>query len=142
MIAQFSLDRITKSPAVFDRKKLDWLNGEYLFALPTDQRVEYFTKMVTGVLTRERYLAEDEVARAKGLIDQILLVIIESKIGVVESKSESKDKASLLNLARLIFEYDGARVVRNESTQLVLEDPLAREILVEFVRGRLSLNPH
>ncbi|MGA2984988.1 MAG: glutamate--tRNA ligase [Terriglobia bacterium] len=134
MIAQFSLDRITKSPAVFDRKKLDWLNGEYLFALPTDQRVEYFTKMVTGVLTRERYLAEDEVARAKGLIDQILLVIIESKIGVVESKSESKDKASLLDLARLIFEYDGARVVRNESTRLVLEDPLAREILVEFVR--------
>jgi glutamyl-tRNA synthetase/nondiscriminating glutamyl-tRNA synthetase len=123
MIAQFSLDRITKSPAGFDRKKLDWLNGEYLFALPNDERVEYFRKMVTGVLTHERYLADDEVARAKGLIDEILPVII-----------ESKGKASPGDLARLIFDYDGASVVRNESTRIVLADPGAREILVEFIR--------
>jgi glutamyl-tRNA synthetase/nondiscriminating glutamyl-tRNA synthetase len=79
--------------------------------------------MVTGVLMREGCLAEDEVARAKGLIDEILLVII-----------ESKGKASLTALARLIFDYDGASVVRNESTQRMLEDPVAREILREFIR--------
>jgi len=124
MIAQFSLDRITKAPAVFDRKKLDWLNGEYLFALPERGRVEYFEKMVTDALTHgEKYLAEDEVGIAKELIDEILLIIW-----------ESKNKASLDNLFRLIFDHDGASVVRNESTQRVLEDPVAREILREFTR--------
>ncbi len=124
MIAQFSLDRITKSPAVFDQKKLEWLNAEYLFALPTGERVEYFEKMVTDKLTHgEKYLAEDEVGIAKKLIDEILVVIF-----------ESKNKASLDNLFRLIFDYDGVSVVCHESTQRMLEDPIAREILGEFTR--------
>jgi glutamyl/glutaminyl-tRNA synthetase len=134
MIAQFSLERITKSPAVFDPQKLNWLNGEYIFALPNDERRDYFSKVVTRVLVRNKYLADDEVDLAKGLIDEILLVIIESKIGTAESKTDNKDKASLLDLARLIFDYDGAAVVRNETTRPVLDDPVAREVLVEFVR--------
>lgn len=32
----FSLDRITKSPAVFDKTKLGWMNGQHLRALPED----------------------------------------------------------------------------------------------------------
>ena len=37
LIEAFSLDRITKSPAVFDMKKLRWINGQHLRALPTEQ---------------------------------------------------------------------------------------------------------
>ena len=33
----FSLDRVTKSPAVFDMKKLRWVNGQHLRALPPDE---------------------------------------------------------------------------------------------------------
>jgi len=33
---QFSLNRVSKSPAVFDRDKLRWLNAQYLRALSTD----------------------------------------------------------------------------------------------------------
>ncbi len=32
----FTLDRITKSPAVFDKTKLSWMNGQHLRALPED----------------------------------------------------------------------------------------------------------
>ena len=32
--AKFSLERITKSAAVFDKTKLAWMNGQYLRALP------------------------------------------------------------------------------------------------------------
>ncbi len=123
MIAQFSLDRITKSPAVFDRKKLDWLNGEYLFALPPNERREYFLKMVTGVLIQEGYLTEDELNRAGDFIGEILLVII-----------ESKGKANLSDLARMIFEYDGRIVAARENTRLTLEDAAAKEILIDFIR--------
>ena len=37
LIERFTLDRITKSPAVFDFQKLEWLNGEHLRALPPDR---------------------------------------------------------------------------------------------------------
>lgn len=32
----FTIDRITKSPAVFDKVKLSWMNGQHLRALPVD----------------------------------------------------------------------------------------------------------
>lgn len=34
---KFSLDRVTKSGAVFDRTKLAWMNGQHLKLLPHDQ---------------------------------------------------------------------------------------------------------
>lgn len=32
----FELERITKSPAVFDKTKLGWMNGQHLRALPVE----------------------------------------------------------------------------------------------------------
>jgi glutamyl-tRNA synthetase len=37
LVAQFDLDGIARSPAVFDRKKLDWMNGEYIRALSPEE---------------------------------------------------------------------------------------------------------
>jgi glutamyl-tRNA synthetase len=36
LIERFSFDRVLSSPATFDYKKLDWMNGVYLRALPSD----------------------------------------------------------------------------------------------------------
>jgi glutamyl-tRNA synthetase len=33
-IEHFSLDRVNAAPAVFDRQKFEWLNGQYIHALP------------------------------------------------------------------------------------------------------------
>jgi glutamyl-tRNA synthetase len=33
LIAQFSLDRVNSAPAVFDRQKLEWMNGQYIHAM-------------------------------------------------------------------------------------------------------------
>ena len=38
--ANFSLDRISKNPAIFDVEKLDWMNGFYLREMPAEQFVE------------------------------------------------------------------------------------------------------
>ena len=37
LIERFSFDRVQPSPATFDYKKLDWMNGVYLRALPLDE---------------------------------------------------------------------------------------------------------
>jgi len=36
-VRHFSLDRLLKSPAVFNSEKLDWMNGEYMRALPDEE---------------------------------------------------------------------------------------------------------
>ena len=40
MIALFSLEGIQKKPAVFDTTKLEWMNGQYLSALPADELLD------------------------------------------------------------------------------------------------------
>lgn len=40
MIRLFSLDGIQKKAAVFDTTKLEWMNGQYLSALPADELLE------------------------------------------------------------------------------------------------------
>src|SRR5689334_8345796 len=46
LVKLFSLDRVSKNPAVFDEQKLRWMNGRYLRELPLDEvtrRLEQFT---------------------------------------------------------------------------------------------------
>ncbi len=40
LIEQFSLERVGRSAAIFDEKKLRWLNGRYMRELPLDDYVE------------------------------------------------------------------------------------------------------
>jgi glutamyl-tRNA synthetase len=37
LVEQFELSNVHKAGAVFDRKKLDWLNGEYIKKMPVDE---------------------------------------------------------------------------------------------------------
>ncbi|MCL2677427.1 MAG: glutamate--tRNA ligase [Clostridiales bacterium] len=53
---QFSLDRVCKSPAVFDIKKLRWLNGQYLRALPQAEIAAALRPFLTGDWPEERLL--------------------------------------------------------------------------------------
>src|SRR5436305_735138 len=40
LVERFDLDRVVPSPATFDYRKLDWMNGVYLRALPQDEYAE------------------------------------------------------------------------------------------------------
>ena len=40
LVARFDLDHVTHSAAVFDHKKLDWINGEWIRRLPDDELVQ------------------------------------------------------------------------------------------------------
>ncbi|AGK99918.1 glutamate--tRNA ligase [Desulfoscipio gibsoniae] len=60
---QFSLERVSKSPAVFDLEKLNWLNGSYIRHSPMDRLAE----LALPYLQKAGYLpgAVDEVVREK-----------------------------------------------------------------------------
>lgn len=52
---RFSLERVSKSPAVFDLEKLNWLNGYYIRHSP----VERIAELAVPYLQRAGYLPED-----------------------------------------------------------------------------------
>ncbi len=59
----FSLDRVSKNPAIFNYEKLDWMNGEYFRALPLPVR----TEMVAAYLRKTGALPDSALEDAKSL---------------------------------------------------------------------------
>ena len=52
LVERFTLDRVTKSPAVFDYEKLDWLNGVYLRALSSDAYADELVRWLARLRLR------------------------------------------------------------------------------------------
>ncbi|MGI6361492.1 MAG: glutamate--tRNA ligase [Bacillota bacterium] len=53
---QFSLERVSKSPAVFDVKKLRWINSQYLRKLPLEQIAEGIKPFLPATWSTEKVL--------------------------------------------------------------------------------------
>jgi len=59
LVERFTLDRVGASPAIFDFKKLEWMNGVYLRALPAE---EYADRLV-AYLREQGYDWDDQLVR-------------------------------------------------------------------------------
>jgi len=57
LIAEFSLERVARSPAVFDRDKLNWVNRQYLRSADNDR----MTRLSVPYLVKAGYLKEEQV---------------------------------------------------------------------------------
>ncbi len=73
LVERFSLERVGSSPATFDYAKLDWMNGQYLRALPPD---EFAGRLVAYLRERGYEWPEDRVRAAA--------MIVQEKIGRLE----------------------------------------------------------
>ncbi|MBF0408566.1 MAG: glutamate--tRNA ligase [Candidatus Riflebacteria bacterium] len=60
---KFSLDRISKSPAVFDQAKLRWMNGNYIRALPADELERMITTRLVAAFPDEPRVKESEFVK-------------------------------------------------------------------------------
>lgn len=125
MIAQFSLERVNKSPAVFDQVKLNWLNADYVYRLPDKEKLEYFRELVTQPLFDKGYLKQSELTVAQDFIDYVLVRIV--------AESKRADPKELTALFSIIFDYDASTIVSGEETQHVAELEGARNVLQVFI---------
>ena len=50
IVAAFTLERVTPSAAIFDEKKLEWLNGEWIRRLTLDELVDRLAPFVAARL--------------------------------------------------------------------------------------------
>lgn len=60
-IAAFDLTDVAKNPAIFDTTKLEWMNGEYIRALPTEDFVARSKSHIVAGIGRELNDAEWEM---------------------------------------------------------------------------------
>jgi glutamyl-tRNA synthetase len=67
LIERFSLERVGKSPAVFDYAKLQWLNGEYLRAMSAE---DYADALVTYLREQGHVWDESRVRAAAPLVQE------------------------------------------------------------------------
>jgi glutamyl-tRNA synthetase len=74
LIERFTLERVSRSPGVFDAEKLEWLNGEHLRALPPETFAEELQRFL---VTTSSPLASQpgRVAEAAPLVQEKMRVL-------------------------------------------------------------------
>ncbi len=119
LMRQFSLEHITKSPAVFDQEKLNWLNRHYLKESPRRRLAELSVPM----LGKAGYLRESVSEMALDWLELVLDAVLKNLDYLGQLPSATK----------LIFEYSAESVARGEETRHVVEESASREVLKAFI---------
>ena len=83
LIRQFSFDHVSKSGAIFDREKLDWVNGHYIRALA----VEDLAERIKPYLVKAGFISEDIDSERLNLITSTFQESISKLSEVVEQSS-------------------------------------------------------
>lgn len=116
LIAEFDIDRVQQSGAVFNEEKLDWLNREHIKAMPIAEvaalAAPFFAKQ--NIVVRDEALLERviavQIARAKTLEDLATASAFffavpeyEPKLLIWKDNSTLKEVAEVLSAARVVI---------------------------------------
>lgn len=110
IVSRFDLGAVTHAAAVFDLKKLEWMNGEYLRALPLDE-----------LITRMRPEAEELFAEA---FDESLF-----EAAVALGQERAVTTAALLEQMDFLFVADDAFTIADESWEKLAATERVAEVL-------------
>jgi glutamyl-tRNA synthetase/nondiscriminating glutamyl-tRNA synthetase len=119
LVKQFSLDHITKSPAVFDNDKLNWLNRHYMKECPPRRLAE----LAAPVLAAAGYVAAQPEPEVLAWIERVLEAVLKN-ISLLSQLPEA---------VKIIFEFDAPRAVTTAEFQELLASPAALEVLKAFI---------
>ncbi len=121
---QFSLDHITKSPAIFDWDKMRWLNRHYMKQTP----LPYLAALSQPFLAEAGYISQEADDRALAWLERVLDAVLKN-VGQLDQ---------LPSAAKLIFEYDASAILRRDETRGVAEEEGARAVLEAFIPAILA----
>jgi glutamyl-tRNA synthetase/nondiscriminating glutamyl-tRNA synthetase len=114
LVEQFSLEHITKSPAVFDQEKLEWLNRHYMKACVPRRLAELAVPFLLSAGYLDAHPGPDVLAWLERVLDAVL-----KNISSLEQ---------LPGAAHIIFEYDARKAA--QELELLAN---ARAVLKAFV---------
>jgi nondiscriminating glutamyl-tRNA synthetase len=113
-IENFSLETVNPAPAVFDPQKFEWLNGQYIHALPPQSLREL---LVT------RLAAAGWIAERSEEIDGWLDDLVEMARKKVSRLSE------FTQVLRFVFQFDAEAAVADPDNRPLLVDPRPRALI-------------
>jgi len=113
LIEKFSLERVSKNPAVFDIQKLEWMNGVYIRELPLEELFE----VALPFWRKAGFLSEEISPEMKEYALRILR----------ELQSRLKLVADVVDLSRYFFVDDYPYL--EEIVEKILTKPQTEEIL-------------
>ena len=120
---KFSLEKVTRSPAVFDTAKLDWMNGQYIRQLSVDE----LTERLLPFWRAAGLLADGDDGGERDRLKAIAAVCQERLVKLVE----------IVELTDFFFknvEYDPAavdKVLQKEGAAAALEAAAAKLALID-----------
>lgn len=120
LIREFSLKRVTPSPAVFDMEKLNWLNRHYIKSLSADALLE----AASPFFIRAGYLPEGPSDELKQWFKRVLELLAP----YVDRFEQLPEKA------RLLFHLDAKAAVSNPDNAEVVAAPNTPAVWREFAR--------
>ncbi len=114
LVANFSLDRVSKNPAVFDAEKLEWMNGVYL----RDMTAEEFVDRMAPVLSDAGLLAEEDAPERREWLCELAPLVSER----VKRLDEIAPMVTFLFADTVtIDEAARAKVIEKEGADVALE---------------------
>ncbi len=122
----FTLDRVSKNPAVFDVKKLNWINGQYIRASDLD----YITKLCVPYLLEAGLITDKDVEER---YDWITMLVSATR-GNLEYLAQITDHVGIFFSDTVELEDDLAKeVMEPEHVKVVLESFKEKVIAAEVI---------
>jgi nondiscriminating glutamyl-tRNA synthetase len=112
LIAQFDLDRVSKSPAVFDMDKLNWMNNAYLKKAPLSRVVE----LSVPHLQKAGYIQRDLDAAGQEWVTALVGLNQER----MRFAAEIVDLSSIFFKEELVIDEEASAVLKEEHVPVVL----------------------
>ncbi len=107
LVEQFSLERVNKSGAVFDVRKLDWMNGHYLREMPEDERLQFLTPF----LEKAGYDVSDPEKNRK---------VVEAVYKRISTGQEIEKHAAIFYTSTITLEDEEAKAVLAQPTAVIV----------------------
>jgi nondiscriminating glutamyl-tRNA synthetase len=120
LIRLFDLSRVLKSPATFDKAKLDWMNRSYIIGATGDSLLER-----AGVFFVEAGLVPKQMDER---VRSWLIRVIE----ILKTRVDHLDQ--LPQQAEIVYGFEPGSPQLNEEAREVLKQPEGRNVAVEFAR--------
>ena len=122
LAAEFRLERVTASPAIFDFNKLHWLNRHYLKQAAPDR----VAALALPYFTAKGWLPETLGDTALGRWFDTLLALYVPAIDQLEQLPEKSSAVFVLDADAAIHDPENAAVLASEAAQRVLAEFSAR----------------
>jgi nondiscriminating glutamyl-tRNA synthetase len=128
LIQKFTVDRISRSAAIFDHTKLNWMNGNYI----REAKLDRITRLCIPFLKEKGYLAQGEVSPEDMLSLEKIMASVQTKMSYLAQVTDLagvyfEEEFSLDNESQVWLEtLEAISVI--QALQEVLENALPEEL--------------